>query len=145
MDLPASHRVSVLRGTQDTPAPLLPCVRDSHPLRCGFPTTSTSFPLRVWSPTTPMNEFTGLGFSAFARHYSQNHLFSSGYLDVSVLPVPFPFGMTELDPRRVSPFGYLRLFAAAHASSELFAVYHVLHRHLMPRHPPYAQIGRAHV
>lgn len=29
-----------------------------------------------------------LGCSAFARHYSRNVLFSSGYLDVSVLPVP---------------------------------------------------------
>ena len=31
----------------------------------------------------------GLGCSAFARHYSQNHLFSSPYLDVSVQAVPF--------------------------------------------------------
>jgi hypothetical protein len=36
-------------------------------------------------------------------------------------------------PIRTSPAG-----AAAHASPELFAVYHVLHRHLTPRHPPYA-------
>ena len=28
--------------------------------------------------------------------------------------------------------------AGAHPSPELFAVYHVLHRHLAPRHPPYA-------
>ena len=31
----------------------------------------------------------GLGFSPFARHYSGNDLFSSGYLDVSVPQVPF--------------------------------------------------------
>ena len=30
----------------------------------------------------------GLGFSPFARHYSGNHFFSSGYLDVSVHLVP---------------------------------------------------------
>ena len=28
--------------------------------------------------------------------------------------------------------------ALAHSSPRLFAVYHVLHRHLIPRHPPYA-------
>ena len=38
---------------------------------------------------------------------------------------------------RVSPFGHQGLFAPAHGSSLLFAVYHVLHRHLMPRHPPH--------
>ena len=35
----------------------------------------------------------GLGFSAFARHYSRNILFSSGYLDVSVLRVPRSMAM----------------------------------------------------
>ena len=121
------------------------CVRDFHPLWSDFPDLSTSTWQTRWSPTTPENMFSGLGFSAFARHYSQNLLFSSGYLDVSVLPVPFPFGMTRFYPCRVSPFGYLRLFSAAHASSELFAVYHVLHRHLMPRHPPYALIRFSYV
>jgi hypothetical protein len=46
----------------------------------------------------------------------------------------------EYDPHWVSPFGHLGLLTAAHASSELFAVYHVLLRHLTPRHPPYALI-----
>ena len=36
-------------------------------------------------------------------------------------------------PIRTSPVG-----APAHGSPGLFAVYHVLHRHLTPRHPPYA-------
>jgi hypothetical protein len=53
---------------------------------------SHTVPLRLTqldgSPTTPVDTSTGLGFSAFARHYSQNTLFSSGYLDVSVHPVP---------------------------------------------------------
>ena len=40
------------------------------------------------SPTTPAVATTGLGSSAFARHYSQNRLFSSPYLDVSVRAVP---------------------------------------------------------
>ena len=52
-----------------------------------------------------------MGYSAFARHYSRNPLLSSSYLDVSVRTVPLPAtaGMTALEHRRVSPFGYLRL------------------------------------
>ena len=53
----------------------------------------------------------GLGFSHFARHYFGNILFSSGYLDVSVPPVPFftLFGSCKDDRGslcRVSPFGH---------------------------------------
>ena len=42
------------------------------------------------SPTTPYTVAYGLGYSAFARHYSQNLLLSSSYLDVSVRTVPLP-------------------------------------------------------
>ena len=42
------------------------------------------------SPTTPSALTDGLGYSAFARHYSQNSLLSSSYLDVSVRTVPLP-------------------------------------------------------
>ena len=60
--------------------------------------------------------YNGLDCSAFARHYSRNALFSSGYLDVSVHPVPSALSaVTQFDPCRVSPFGHLRLLAAAHA------------------------------
>ena len=60
----------------------------------------------------------GLGFSAFARHYSRNPFFSSGYLDVSVPQVPFspPIYSAADDGgslHRVSPFGYLRLNACS--------------------------------
>ena len=50
---------------------------------------SFDFVYRLWSPTTPKTVILGLGSSAFARHYSQNLLFSSPYLDVSVQAVPF--------------------------------------------------------
>ena len=47
------------------------------------------------------------------------------------------------------PWGFpIRTFPAlapAHGLPELFAVYHVLHRHLTPRHPPYALIRFFHV
>ena len=69
-----------------------PCVYGTLTL---FGPASQPLPLRFqqtrWSPTTPVNTLTGLGCSAFARHYSRNPLFSSGYLDVSVPPVPLLF------------------------------------------------------
>ena len=39
---------------------------------------------------------------------------------------------------QVSLFGNLRVLTSAHDSPKLIAVYYVLHRHLTPRHPPYA-------
>ena len=63
---------------------------------------------RVRMPYNP-GIATGLGCSAFARHYSRNPLFSSGYLDVSVHPVPSPVGVHGYDPMWVSPFGYFWL------------------------------------
>ena len=118
VDHPVSHRVSVLRGTQDTPGLLCLRVRDSHPLWWCFPAPSTSAPLPIWGPTTPVYTYTGLAFSAFARHYSRNHLFSSGYLDVSVPPVPFlsddPVSPGPGFPIRTSPTarGCIRLVGA---------------------------------
>lgn len=103
------------RVTQDTPPANPLGVRDSHPLWCAFPSASTSQINLVRGPTTPVYTYTGLAYSAFARHYSQNVFFSSRYLDVSVHAVPFPRGMTGHDTRRVSPFGHLWLLTAAHA------------------------------
>jgi hypothetical protein len=70
-------------------------------------------------------------------------LFSSGYLDVSVPPVPFltlcvQARMPQYYPRRVSPFGNPRLITLACSSPRLIAAGHVLHRPLAPRHPPCA-------
>lgn len=109
MDPPASHSLSVNHGTQDTHPHFHLRLRGSHPLRPTFPDPSASASAHSMSPTTPATAAAGLGSSAFARHYSQNHLLSSPYLDVSVRAVPLPHGMTGLEPRRVSPFGHLRL------------------------------------
>ena len=79
-----------------------------------------------------------MGLSAFARHYSRSLILSSGYSDVSLRPVPYAFALIWYDPDWVSPFGHLWLITAAHASPELFAVYHVLLRHCAPRHSPFA-------
>ena len=86
------------------------------------------------------------GCSAFARHYSQNDLFSSGYLDVSVPPVPLRLAMcspghAQACPCAGFPIRTPPVHTGAHPSPELFAVYRVLHRHLTPRHSPYALVA----
>lgn len=81
------------RGTQDTgqlatptPTGLSPClVGLSRAIRLGLAQPCAG-------PTTPTAVAAGLGFSTFARHYSQNCFFSSGYSDVSLPRVPAPFG-----------------------------------------------------
>ena len=59
--------------------------RSGWPFQCHF--TITVILLSVLQPQCNRSH-TGLGCSAFARHYSRNTLFSSGYLDVSVPRVP---------------------------------------------------------
>ena len=117
MVFPASHRISVLRGTLAT-----------QPTRSTFgygTLTLSGLPFQCSSPSllelvvgasTPASVDTGLGFSAFARHYSRNRFSSSGYLDVSVLPVPHVMAMCSpcvpgLFDQGVSPFGHRRFFA----------------------------------
>ncbi len=70
---------------------------------------------------------------------------SSGYLDVSVHRVPFPklwigLGMTEVCSARF-PHSEISGSMGICPSPKLFAAYHVLHRLLVPRHPPYALIS----
>ena len=70
---------------------------------------------------------------------------SSGYLDVSVHRVPFPelwigSGTTEVCSARF-PHSEISGSMGICPSPKLFAAYHVLHRLLVPRHPPYALIS----
>ena len=44
-------------------------------------------------------------------------------------------------PPRGFPHSDISVSPAAHASTELFVVYHVLHRHLTPRHSPCALVA----
>ena len=83
-----------------------------------------------------------LGSSLFARHYLGNHsiiFFSSGYLDVSVLRVGSHCWVLHLQCSRLS---HSEIFGLSLVCSypKLIAAYHVLHRLLVPRHPPYALI-----
>ena len=90
MGPPASHRVSVLRVTQDSDQLASISSTGLSPSSVGLSSAvllSLQVRLSVLQPRMYRSPH-GLGFSAFARHYSRNILFSSGYLDVSVLRVP---------------------------------------------------------
>ena len=71
--------------------------------------------------------------------------FSSGYLDVSVHRVPFHtlcigVWMTGVFPARF-PHSDICGSLVICTFPQLFAAYHVFHRLLVPRHPPYALIS----
>ena len=157
MGLPASHRISVPRGTQEHRresgpisctglSPSMVGLSSAIPLSAGFvtPWGPGRDPCRVLQPPYSngchLSRCTGLGYSPFARHYSGNDLFSSRYLDVSVPSVPFrppmcSAGDTRVLPAWVSPFGNPRIHACR-SSPRLIAASHVLLRRLAPRHPP---------
>ena len=70
---------------------------------------------------------------------------SSGYLDVSVHRVPYIWlcihhMLTEVLSARF-PHSDISGSQDMCSSPKLFAAYHVLHRLLVPRHPPYALIS----
>ena len=119
-------------------------LRGCHPLWPAFPRRSAI--LRLFSrydlTLQPLygSKRTGLGSSHFARHYFGNILFSSGYLDVSVPPVPFFTLLVHVKMTEVRSVGFphseISGSAPVHGSPELIAVSHVLHRHSAPRHPP---------
>ena len=68
--------------------------------------------------------------------------FSSGYLDVSVPPVPFHTLWIGVWIPGVYPGGFPHSDISGSldmcSSPKLFAAYHVFHRLLVPRHPPCA-------
>ena len=94
---------------------------------------------------TPACTHAGLGSFHFARRYSGNRMFSfssSGYLDVSVPRVPSAWlwihhTVTEVCSARF-PHSEISGSKDICSSPLLIAAYHVLHRLLVPRHPPYA-------
>ena len=67
---------------------------------------------------------------------------SSGYLDVSVHRVPFHTLWIGVWMTGVCPAGFPHSDISGSldicSSPKLFAAYHVFHRLLVPRHPPYA-------
>ncbi len=148
---PASHRVSRVpwySGSQSKA--FLFNIQDYYLLRWAFPDlfyyNSRLLNDCVRNPNKA--SFVGLGSSLFARHYSGNrffflflrvlrcfsspglpsdtYLFSNRYLDIT------PSGFPHSDiPGSMLACSFPRLIAA----------YHVLHRLLVPRHPPFALIS----
>ena len=93
----------------------------------------------VHNPSMHARWFRLLPFRSPLLSGNQFSFFSSGYLDVSVhrvslhtlwIGVWIP-GFIQV----VSPFGYLRINGYL-LLPPAFAAYHVLHRLLVPRHPP---------
>ena len=119
-------------------------VRGCHPLWPAFPRRSAIVRLSSRNDLTLQphsgSNLSGLGFSHFARHYFGNVLFSSGYLDVSVPPVPLFTLLVHVKMTEVRSVGFPHSdvpgSALVHSSPGLFAVSHVLLRHSAPRHPP---------
>ena len=121
-------------------------LRGSHTLWPAFPCRSVNNHSLKCSPYPGKISLSGLPSSAFARHYSQNHLLFS--LPEGTEMFHFPsFPPTSL---------YIQLVVTNHdgllgfpirtswdqrpviGSPRLFADSHVLHRLLVPRHPPCA-------
>ena len=113
-------------------------LRGSHPLLPPFPERSVRRPVRDRGPTTPSTEAAGLGCSAFARHYSRNTCLFLGLRRCFSSPGSLTRRCNASSSHWVSPFGDRWLITSAHDLPALIAVYHVLHRHLTPRHPPCA-------
>ena len=122
-------------------------VRDYHPLWSLFPKCSTNHPSPCCKPHDPgkINP-SGLGYTNFARHYFRYlvwflflqvlRCFSSlrslicamnSHKYTSIKKVGFPIRK----PPGQSLLG---------SSPKFIAAFHVLHRFLVPRHPPYALI-----
>ena len=137
------------RGTLD-PA-MLACLSCTglSPSLAGFPKTILLGSLVNPAVRTPECTHSGLGSSAFARSplLTESHVVfsSSGYLDVSVHRVPFHslwIGLWILEVFS-SRFPHSEISGSMDicSSPKLFAAYHVFHRLLVPRHPPYALIS----
>ena len=144
MDSPASCRISVPGSTQGSSWSLsvfaYGALTLSGWLSHTIPLTSSFVTPFSWPYNPSTARCTGLGFSHFARHYFGNCFFSSGYLDVSVPQVPLVYLLIQHTILEVRSSGFphsdIPGSALVHSSPRLFAVTHVLRRHLAPRHPP---------
>ena len=96
---------------------------------------------RMWSYNPSPARKTGLGSSLFARHYSGNHYY---FLFLRVLRcisspgwLSFEWYVFNVSGCPIRKSEDLMLVCS---SPQLIAAYHVLHRLLDPRHPPYTLI-----
>ena len=118
------------------------------PSLAGFPKTVLLGSLNQFRGPNPRVHAPWFGLFRFRSPLlTESHVVfsSSGYLDVSVHRVPFltlwiGVRMLEVCSSRF-PHSEISGSMGICPSPKLFAAYHVLHRLLVPRHPPYALIS----
>ncbi len=118
------------------------------PSLAGFPKTVLLSSLNQFRGPNPSMHARWFGLFRFRSPLlSESHVVfsSSGYLDVSVHRVPFLNLWIGLRILEVCSSGFPHSEISGSMgicpSPKLFAAYHVLHRLLVPRHPPYALIS----
>ena len=145
---PASHKVSRVSWYSGSCQPLFNfaygifTLSDQISQNCSAIDSST---LCSPQPRGARTTVWALSISLAATLEIEVSFFSSGYLDVSVPPVPFHtlwIGVWILDVCS-SGFPHSDISGSMDicSSPKLFAAYHVFHRLLVPRHPPCALIS----
>ena len=134
------------QATRDTTTKyILFKLRDYHPLRSNFPDL---FVYRIYPDrAVPLPRLTaGLGYSPFARHYSENRYYFLFLWLLRCFSSPGSPPLTEMTriyPARL-PHSDTPGSKLAYSSPRIFAVRHVLLRHLVLRHPPCALYSLHH-
>ena len=124
-------------------------LRDYHPLWFGFPTNSANssqWIIQSATPTVLLQSVWPFSISLAATLEIDVSFSSSAYLDVSVQRVSLRMAMySPYDdcawPQPGFPIRKSAGITDICSSPQLIAAYHVLLRHLMPRHSPYALIS----
>ena len=136
------------RPTLDTAMPIDLSLTGLSPSLAGFPKTVLLNSLNQFRGPNPGVHALRFGlFRVRSPLLTESHVVfsSSGYLDVSVHRVPFHslwIGLWILEVFS-SRFPHSEISGSMDicSSPKLFAAYHVFHRLLVPRHPPYALIS----
>ena len=133
------------RGTLDTVMSLAISRTGLSPSTAGFPKTILlSLVNQLYGPNPAVHALRFGLFRVRSPLLTESHVVfsSSGYLDVSVPRVPLHTLWIGVWIRRVflRGFPHSDICGSSDICSlpQLFAAYHVLHRLLVPRHPPYA-------
>ena len=136
------------RGTLDPALLTRLSLTGLSPSLAGFPKTILLNSLNQFRGPNPSMHARWFGLFRFRSPLlTESHVVfsSSGYLDVSVHRVPFHslwIGLWILEVFS-SRFPHSDISGSQDicSSPKLFAAYHVFHRLLVPRHPPYALIS----
>ena len=133
------------RPTLDTAMSTRLSLTGLSPSLAGFPKTVLLGSLNQFRGPNPRMHALWFGLFRFRSPLlTESHVVfsSSGYLDVSVHRVPFHTLWIGVWMTGVCPAGFPHSDISGSmdicSSPKLFAAYHVFHRLLVPRHPPYA-------